>query len=954
MLLAISFVIGAVPLTGWLTLLLSGQNLAQLGTRNISVSAAFYHGGNRAGIVAVMVEAAKGIGAVGLARGLFPEVPAWQLIALCALVLGRYSLGKGAGVTNVVWGIIAYDWQVAMFIALIGGVGFTLVRERRIWRYSILALFPVVIDLHRHSRGETVIALLLALLIALIYQLLSDDLDLSPDQSNVQTKAVFKFFRTGYTVRSLHQSLDAKQVGKKAATLSQLKRWGYDVPSGWVLPPGDDAEPLIAFLDPSPAHPLIVRSSAMGEDTESASAAGQYLSQANVCSRIDLRQAIANCRAAYDLESASQYRQDRHIVPEGMAILVQEQIQGIFSGVAFSRDPITGGENAVAIEAMAGGAEQVVSGRITPECYQVHFSAATALDSPLEVQGPLEVVPLELVSRVARLTRDLEARYHGIPQDLEWTYDGQVLWVLQARPITTLLPIWTRRIASEVIPGVLHPLTWSLNQPLTCGVWGDLFTLVLAQRVEGLNFHDMATLHYSQAYFNASLLGQIFRRMGLPPESLEFLTRGASMSRPALSVMLRNTPGLWRLAQREWRLPQDFARDSSQWFEPLLQRLSQSQLDTFSPEDLLDQIDQILTGLRRATYYSILAPLSVALRQAILKVADEELDTQALPEMQSLRSLQELALASRHLFDDWHEMATVSSADLFTALSESPDGQSVLEQFDQFLGQYGYLSEVATDISVPTWQEDPRVVRQRFTQMLLHPLPPSPAAPPSVRWQQKNVQNRLDLKGRVAELYNRLLAELRWHILALEQRWLSATTLNQPGDIFFLKFSEIRALNEDTTPDLISSLAQTLDQRRSQLQADQQRSSIPMVVYGAPIPSTHLLTERFLTASQLHGIGASPGQVEGQVKVVRSLQALPHQLSTNTILVVPYTDAGWGPLLASAGGIIAEVGGRLSHGAIIAREYGIPAVMDLSHATEYLKDGQRVRLDGSNGLVELL
>ncbi len=103
----------------------------------------------------------------------------------------------------------------------------------------------------------------------------------------------------------------------------------------------------------------------------------------------------------------------------------------------------------------------------------------------------------------------------------------------------------------------------------------------------------------------------------------------------------------------------------------------------------------------------------------------------------------------------------------------------------------------------------------------------------------------------------------------------------------------------------------------------------------------------------MQGIGASAGQVEGYVLVVRSLQSVG-EINRETILVVPYTDSGWSPLLASAGGLIAEVGGRLSHGAIIAREYNIPAVMDVSNAMTLLKNGQRIRIDGQLGIVELL
>ena len=149
-----------------------------------------------------------------------------------------------------------------------------------------------------------------------------------------------------------------------------------------------------------------------------------------------------------------------------------------------------------------------------------------------------------------------------------------------AKPtITTLLPIWTRKIAAEVIPGVIHPLTWSINLPLTCGMWGEIFTIVLGEKTSDLDFNQMATLHYSRAYFNASFLGEIFLEMGLPPESLEFLTRGAKMSKPPLASTWENLPGLTKLLQREISLEKEFKQDYRQKFIPGLTKLAHEMIE---------------------------------------------------------------------------------------------------------------------------------------------------------------------------------------------------------------------------------------------------------------------------------------------------------------------------------------------------------------------------------------
>ncbi|NEP56525.1 MAG: pyruvate phosphate dikinase PEP/pyruvate-binding protein [Symploca sp. SIO2G7] len=962
-------VLGGVPLIAWINYALTGHQLAQLGTGNVSVSAAFYHGGRLVGILAVLSEALKGIAAVLLARYFFPTEPAWELIALIMLVMGRYWLGKGAGTTNAVWGFVAHDPIASFLIFLIGGVSFTILRDRNSGKIGVLILMPLILALrYPQDSSRVVLAAILGLLLGWIYQKIPDDLELPSKESKGESQRVFRFFQGDRAIISLDNKLDAQQVGQKSATLSQLKQWGYPVPPGWVLPPGDDATPLIKYLPVSEAQPLVVRSSAVGEDGEFASAAGVYQSVLHVTSPYALQEAITTVLASYRTPVAAQYRQDRSLPDISMAVLIQQQIRGVFSGVAFSRDPIAQQGEAILIEGLPGDATKVVSGQVTPEQYRVYLqeSAVALKDSSLDRRGENECatsecnlvsqiegsgdLPPALIQQVAILARELENRYHGIPQDIEWTYDGQQLWLLQARPITTLQPIWTRKIAAEVIPGLIRPLTWSINRPLTCGIWGEIFTLVLGKRAAGLDFNQTATLHYSHAYFNATLLGQIFRRMGLPAESLEFLTRGAKFSKPPISSTLRNVPGLLRLLGKEWSLEKDFELDYQQQFVPTLSQLSAQSLSQLSPLALLERIDLILEVLKRATYYSILAPLSSSLRQALLRVKDTELDNSQTPEVASLRSLAQIAADARLLLSE-EQVISDSGASLFTTLAESPDGQSIVEQFEQFLENYGYLSEVATDIAVPTWKEDPRAVRRLFSQFLSNP-PPASLPPKQQSLRAQLVQVRLDLKGRVTQVYSQLLAQLRWSFVALETTWLQEGLLSEPGEIFFLEFAQIRSLVADTDSPLKQQLPQFLQQRRSQLEQNRQLATIPSLVYGnnppAPVVSISPATHR-----QLQGIGASPGKVEGWVKVVKDLQAFGN-IDRQTILVVPYTDSGWAPLLAQSGGFIAEVGGRLSHGAIVAREYGIPAVMDIHNAIQMLQDGQRVRIDGQLGIVEVL
>lgn len=279
-----------------------------------------------------------------------------------------------------------------------------------------------------------------------------------------------------------------------------------------------------------------------------------------------------------------------------------------------------------------------------------------------------------------------------------------------------------------------------------------------------------------------------------------------------------------------------------------------------------------------------------------------------------------------------------------------------MEQFNSWLDTYGYMSEVATDIAVPRWRDNSAVPRDMFARFFFDLQQRRKAqSPPSNQphsWQAKIVQRRLNLKDRVARVYNQLLAHLRWSFLALEAQWLKQGILQNSGDLFFLNFAEISDLQLEQNEVLKKQLPQLIAQRHQQWQKDQALTRLPFVVYGNPEPH-NLLTTKVGHQEKLAGIGTSPGLIEGSIKVISNLQQIK-QIDRQTIIVVPYTDAGWSPLLARAGGLISEVGGRLSHGAIVAREYRIPAVMDIPDATHLFQDGQRVRINGQTGIVEIL
>ncbi|MEZ2229636.1 MAG: glycerol-3-phosphate acyltransferase [Microcoleus sp.] len=1068
LLLVASFAIGALPLTGWAVRVFAGKDLRVLGTGNIGVSAAFIHGGKVAGIAAVLAEIARGMIPVLAGRFWFPDTPALALALLIPLVAGRYAIARGGGVTNAVWGIFAFSPAVAITAGIFGLLVWRLAEV--VWGKGDRArLFasrcgclctPIWFWLWRQNTTEFLAAAGLACLLFTISLRQGDDMALSKSEK----------------LLSLDNSLDAKVCGDKAAKLSLLKRAKFNVPPGWILlqgnpnlaprgesqppptPPKGGSQPPLTALggsqppltllgesQPPPTPPkggkkegrkreelsisdaviqhltsqipnqMIVRSSAVGEDGDISSAAGQYQTIGPVSTAAQLREAINCCRQSYWTSEAVAYRRQRQLPDTQMAVLIQPYIDGQVAGVMFTRNPLDGGSQVI-IEALPGGAESVVGGQITPVHLEIDFSTSESLQASFIKLENNSFIAHSIVAELVKQAQAIEEFFHGIPQDIEWSWDGEQIWILQSRPITNLQPFWTRTIAAEVIPGAIRPLTWSINRPLTCGVWGEIFQVVLGDRAANLNFNETATLLGSHAYFNATLLGEIFRMMGLPEQGLEFLLRGQKMGKPPLGKILPSLPGLWRLVQRERALNGEFKGDRTGIFLPAIQKLQKSEVNPPLPQvnpglfhsqinhrfvgvvdgaclpssstgemgagtgapplqenetalplppprgeirgenaqdlmGLLERTEQIQEWLKPITYYNILGPIGLAIRKAIFRVPDEWLDNDNAPEIASVRALQHLAQKLRQAAISQSD-ETISTAKLAQIFAESSALQA---EFDQWLDTYGYLSEVGTDIAVATWREQPEAYQKLLLTMAQKSVVTNLDAKQKLgltfwqKWRLDKCQERARVKNEISQVYARLLAHLRWTFLAIEAGGLAMGVFQEAGDIFYLEFGEIQQWIR--SGDRVS-FQDTISQRRAQLKVDRLRP-IPPVVYGNLLPNSQEKTRTPATSTTkiIQGIPASIGRVEGLVKICRTVTT---DLGENAIVVVPYTDAGWAPLLLGATAIISEVGGQLSHGAIIAREYKIPAVMNIPEATTRFRDGQKVRVDGYLGTVELL
>jgi pyruvate,water dikinase len=328
-------VLGGLPLIAWITFALAKKQLARFGIVNMSVAGAFYHGGTPVGMLALLSEAFKGIVAVLLARACFPDASAWEIMALITLTVGKYWFAKSTATINVIWGFAIHDPLATAFILLLATVSFTIIRSRQFAKIGVLAVFPVIVAILHIDDGLRIFAAIaLAVILAWIDQQHPNDEEIFSQEILGDSPVAASFFR-GQDLLSLDDDLEAVFVGDKAAKLSEIKRWGYPVPKGWLLLPYDDPQRLIDFLQPSELSPLVVRSCPIGEDSEIASAAGLYESSLNVTTKQGLQNAIARTQASHNKPSAIQYRNDiygrkqHNLKASSMAVLVQQQVNHV-------------------------------------------------------------------------------------------------------------------------------------------------------------------------------------------------------------------------------------------------------------------------------------------------------------------------------------------------------------------------------------------------------------------------------------------------------------------------------------------------------------------------------------------------------------------------------------------------------------------------------------------------
>jgi rifampicin phosphotransferase len=806
------------------------------------------------------------------------------------------------------------------------------------------------------------------------------------------------------------QDGDAESVGGKGLSLGRMCRAGLPVPPGFCVTtaayrrlrgqsPAIDPcliEQIGAAYRQLGGGMVAVRSSATVEDGADASFAGQLATVLGVQGESEVCTAIARCWESLHSERAVAYCHDRGTREEGlaMAVLVQRLIAAETAGVLFTRDPLDPQGQRMLVEASWGLGESVVSGKIAPDRYHIDRETGRAVEQHIAVklvqatasgtcpvsadkqaQPCLDAVRL---AELAELGRQVEALY-GEPRDVEWAWADGRFWLLQARPITAAGAaereqvrreemaalaaraepagtVWSRYNIPEGLPEPT-PMTWALVSHLLSGRGGH-----------GLMYRDLGyggatanecayDLVAGRVYCNLSreirqhagtrLFDYPFAalkadpRKALAPQPVRDPSRAGAIFWLLLPLRLPfNILGSLRRIVRLGRLSKSFAahfrREILPSFAEETARAAAEDWSSLSPPALLERfhfwskrtLDDFARDSLKATV------LAATARASLEFVLRRKLGVDRVH-----AALGALSMGVRPDPD----------ADMPSAMRDLIEGK---RNRAEFLRRFGHRGNQEMELAQPRWSEDPAALDR-----LLHPAALAAgwtantweaiAAEATLSSLERTtlephvhlLQTYLSLRETAKHYFMRGYSLIRRALVELDKRH------RLQGGIFYLTPEELPALI--TGKDLTPLIGKRRRRRMIALSLD-----LPPVIFSDDLAAIGR-PQKIEGAEQLQGIPLSAGIAEAPALVLDEprIQTLPGE---PYVLVCPSTDPAWVPLFVQACGLVMEVGGVLSHGAIVARECGLPAVAGLPNVQRRLRTGQRLRVDGGSGIVTVL
>jgi len=785
-------------------------------------------------------------------------------------------------------------------------------------------------------------------------------------------------------------------------------------------------------------YPLAVRSSATAEDLPGASFAGQQDSYLNVRGEAALLDAVRRCWISLFTDRAVLYRArggfgHRQVQ---LSVVVQQMIDPDVSGILFTADPISGHRRIASIDAAFGLGEALVSGLISADLYRVDRRSREVLlaragnkefairavpgggtrREPLtEPQRHERALDDKQVRTLAEIGDRIEALFGGAPQDIEWCIARGSIYVVQARPITSLFPVPHRPSHDAGLRvflsfGHLQMMLDAMPR-LALEVWRYFFP---AGKNEAPSLRARPVLSpvmvptASRLYIDVTgllriallrgpllaLLRRAYQALVQSVSSLvshpEFQAGKADafavvrMALRALGPVLIRVPGIV-LVRDPAAGPAAFQRALDEFPRDAAKRVSGAATRSDRIRRCAIEMNSVFWRIRRHLSSMIAGFVSLALLKWLARGrwADDvrsEVDVLLRGLPGNVTTQMDLAVGDlTDLLRPHRELAMLVQtrpwAEVQATLLQVKGGREFGAALESFLARYGSRGASEIDLSRPRWRDDPTLLLRVMAGGLSaevgahrrnHQLQVDAGEAASANlvaaagrglwgplrrgWVRRLVRVArfgMGLREHPKFIIVQTLGIIRAEVLGAGEELAQRGQLAAAGDVWHLGFDEIASALDDANLDLRDRVAA----RAADLRRDQGRKPPLAISSDGEVPAPGA-DRADLPTDALPGTPASAGVVEGVARVVTD----PNRevLRAGEILVAPFTDPGWTPLFIHAAGVVTEVGGMMTHGAVVAREYGIPAVVSVVSAVERIKTGQRIRVDGTRGFVQIL
>ncbi|SEN30810.1 phosphoenolpyruvate synthase [Lihuaxuella thermophila] len=761
-------------------------------------------------------------------------------------------------------------------------------------------------------------------------------------------------------------------------------------------------------------HAYAVRSSATAEDLPHASFAGQQDTYLNIIGKEAILQHIRKCWASLFTDRAVIYRIQNGLDHSQvyLSVIIQRMVFPQASGILFTADPITSNRKLLSIDAGFGLGEAVVSGLVSADCYKVQeekivdkMIATKKLAIYGRKEGGTETQQIDpdqqktqtltdqQILQLARIGRQIEA-YFGCPQDIEWCLVDDTFYIVQSRPITTLYPIPEANDQKyHVYVSVGHQQM--MTDPIKpLGLSFFLLTTRAPMRKAGGRLFVDVTQNLASPDSRRMLLDAMGQHDPLMKDALmaiierdEFiksLPNDKKEPSPDKSNKEMSSAGFQGQIENDPTIVSDLIKRSQTSIEELkhnIQTKSGPDLFDFILKDI-QQLKKILSDPQSMGVITAAIDASLWLNEKMNKWLGEKnvADTLSLSVPNNITSEMGLALLDvadviRPYPEVIHYLQHVKDDHFLDELVKFDGGRETRDAIIAYLNKYGMRCTGEIDITNTRWSEKPSTLIPMILSNIKN-FEPGAGKRKFEQGRQKALNKEQELLDRLkqlpdgerkAEETKRMISLLRNFIgyreypkYAMMNRYfiykqalteeaeqlVQANVIREKEEIYYLTFEELRELVSTNKLDY-----QIISKRKDEYKRYEKLTPPRVITSDGEIIQGKYKREN-LPAEAIVGLPVSSGVIEGRARVILKMEDA--DLEDGDILVTTFTDPSWTPLFVSIKGLVTEVGGLMTHGAVIAREYGLPAVVGVENATKLIKDGQRIRVNGTDGYIEIL